>query len=50
MLTRRGVQRCVHQPAIDGLATNLLRDPVRITVEAFEGHQPDMQQAWTCRR
>ena len=31
-------------PEIEALATNLLRDPVRVTVEAFEGHKPDITQ------
>ena len=31
-------------PEVEALATNLLRDPVRITVEAFEGHKPDISQ------
>jgi len=29
---------------VEALAANLLRDPVRITVEAFEGHKPDITQ------
>ena len=31
-------------PEVEALAANLLRDPVRITVEAFEGHKPDISQ------
>lgn len=31
-------------PEVEVLATKLLREPVRITVEAFEGHQPDITQ------
>ena len=31
-------------PEVEALAANLLRDPVRITVEAFEGHKPDITQ------
>ena len=31
-------------PEVEALAANLLRHPVRITVEAFEGHQPDITQ------
>jgi superfamily II DNA/RNA helicase len=31
-------------PEVEALATDLLRDPVRITVDAFEGHQPDITQ------
>ena len=31
-------------PGVEALAANLLRDPVRITVEAFEGHKPDITQ------
>ncbi len=31
-------------PEVEALATKLLRDPARITVEAFEGHQPDITQ------
>jgi superfamily II DNA/RNA helicase len=31
-------------PEVEMLAVSLLRDPVRITVEAFEGHQPDISQ------
>ncbi len=29
---------------VEALAANLLHDPVRITVEAFEGHKPDITQ------
>ena len=31
-------------PEVEALAANLLRDSVRITVEAFEGHKPDITQ------
>ena len=31
-------------PEVEALAANLLHDPVRITVEAFEGHKPDITQ------
>jgi len=31
-------------PEVEALVANLLRDPVRITVEAFEGHKPDITQ------
>ena len=31
-------------PEVEALAANLLRDPVRITVDAFEGHKPDITQ------
>ncbi len=31
-------------PEVEALAANMLRDPVRITVEAFEGHKPDISQ------
>ncbi len=31
-------------PEVEALAANLLRDPVRITVDAFEGHKPDISQ------
>ncbi len=31
-------------PEVQALAANLLHEPVRITVEAFEGHQPDITQ------
>ena len=31
-------------PEVQALAAKLLREPVRITVEAFEGHQPDITQ------
>ena len=31
-------------PDVEALAANLLRQPVRITVEAFEGHKPDISQ------
>ncbi len=31
-------------PEVEALATKLLLDPARITVEAFEGHQPDITQ------
>lgn len=31
-------------PEVEALAAKLLRDPVRITVEAFEGHKPDITQ------
>ncbi len=31
-------------PEVEALVAKLLRDPVRITVEAFEGHQPDITQ------
>ena len=31
-------------PEIEALATNLLSDPVRVTVEAFGGHKPDITQ------
>jgi len=31
-------------PEVEALAADLLQDPVRITVEAFEGHQPDITQ------
>ena len=31
-------------PEVEALAANLLRDSVRITVEAFEGHKPDISQ------
>ena len=31
-------------PEVEALATELLHDPVRITVEAFEGHKPDITQ------
>jgi superfamily II DNA/RNA helicase len=31
-------------PEVEALAAQLLRDPVRITVEAFEGHKPDITQ------
>ena len=31
-------------PEVEALASKLLRDPVRITVEAFEGHKPDITQ------
>ena len=31
-------------PEVEALAANLLRDPVRITVEAFERHKPDISQ------
>ena len=31
-------------PEVQALAAKLLREPVRITVEAFEGHKPDITQ------
>jgi len=31
-------------PEVEALAQRLLHDPVRITVEAFEGHKPDITQ------
>jgi superfamily II DNA/RNA helicase len=31
-------------PEVQALAARLLREPVRITVEAFEGHKPDITQ------
>ena len=31
-------------PEVEALAASLLHDPVRITVEAFEGHKPDISQ------
>jgi superfamily II DNA/RNA helicase len=31
-------------PEVEALAVSLLHDPVRITVEAFDGHQPDITQ------
>jgi superfamily II DNA/RNA helicase len=31
-------------PEVEALAADLLHDPVRITVEAFDGHQPDITQ------
>ncbi len=31
-------------PEVESLAANLLSDPVRITVEAFEAHKPDISQ------
>ncbi len=31
-------------PEVEALAARLLQDPVRITVEAFDGHQPDITQ------
>ena len=31
-------------PEVQALAAELLHEPVRITVEAFEGHQPDITQ------
>ena len=31
-------------PEVEALAVSLLHDPVRITVEAFEGHKPDITQ------
>jgi superfamily II DNA/RNA helicase len=31
-------------PEVEALAAKLLRDPVRITVESFEGHKPDITQ------
>jgi superfamily II DNA/RNA helicase len=31
-------------PEVEALASKLLHDPVRITVEAFEGHKPDITQ------
>jgi ATP-dependent RNA helicase RhlE len=31
-------------PEVEALAAKLLRDPARITVEAFEGHKPDITQ------
>ena len=31
-------------PEVEALAAKLLREPVRITVEAFEGHRPDITQ------
>jgi superfamily II DNA/RNA helicase len=31
-------------PEVEALAANLLRDPVRITVEGFEGHKPDISK------
>ncbi|MBP6221707.1 MAG: DEAD/DEAH box helicase, partial [Limnohabitans sp.] len=31
-------------PEVEALAAKLLRDPLRITVEAFEGHKPDISQ------
>jgi superfamily II DNA/RNA helicase len=31
-------------PEVEALAADLLREPVRITVAAFEGHQPDITQ------
>ena len=31
-------------PEVEALAAKLLRDPLRITVEAFEGHKPDITQ------
>ncbi|MBD8051480.1 DEAD/DEAH box helicase [Limnohabitans radicicola] len=31
-------------PEVEALASNLLQDPVRITVDAFDGHKPDITQ------